>query len=591
MSKGKLFLNLIGGLATATVIAGGVACVIPQSRNALLNELAPHSEIYKEITAENVDLKAEKDTIKKQLDLANSELEETKIALANKTSELETTKASLNKANSELATCRARLSVVEEELATKNQRLAEVESLLETSESNVVTLQQEKAELQSQITILNKEKNDLQSRVNTLNSDKQELQLNIDNLTSEISVLNSTITELNSEIAQLNARVEELNSQLAEYEIYKVEIDKTNPISAITIEDTKLGTIATLTNFNVDVIELYSWQNLTITYEESESGQLFVTLNNVKQETNTITLNGFENKGSNLVVGSIIVIEEQLPTTNVNLFTFNGNILTGYIGTETDIVIPSSYSLGEAMQVTKEFSDSMSLMDYCMEKSFFEFTLYADGTDTTINITCEDDLMNYMGDIDMMAIEYGSIKFDITEQPYIEGNDYQVDTIGDSAFHSCSNLTSVVIPSGVTTIGNGAFMHCTSITSLKIPYGVTSIGEGAFSNLSALTSLEIPTSITTISNSAFIRCKSLKNIEIPSSVKTIGDYAFQFCDGLESIVIQKGVESISYNAFNGCSALTTIYYTGSEEDWNLISINSTNEALLNAEKVFNYVVE
>ena len=56
---------------------------------------------------------------------------------------------------------------------------------------------------------------------------------------------------------------------------------------------------------------------------------------------------------------------------------------------------------------------------------------------------------------------------------------------------------------------------------------------------------------------------------IPSdgSVTSIGSYAFSWCDSLTSVTIPDSVESIDYKAFYECTSFTTVYYGGTEEQW------------------------
>ncbi len=131
-------------------------------------------------------------------------------------------------------------------------------------------------------------------------------------------------------------------------------------------------------------------------------------------------------------------------------------------------------------------------------------------------------------------------------------------SIPSEAFQGCNQLTSVVIPKGVTWIGSYAFNRCRSLTSVVIPEGVTTIEHRTFNFCSSLTSVVIPKGVTWIGSSAFSGCTSLASVSIPEGVTTIGSYSFYNCGRLTSVVIPKGVTLIQSSAFESCSGLTKV---------------------------------
>ena len=112
----------------------------------------------------------------------------------------------------------------------------------------------------------------------------------------------------------------------------------------------------------------------------------------------------------------------------------------------------------------------------------------------------------------------------------------------------------------------------------------------AFDNCHSLTEITITSSVTSIGSNAFSFCSSLTSITIPNSVTSIGSYAFSGCSSLEGATIGNGVTSIGDYAFNNCSCLTTVNYTGTEEQWNAITVGSNNTPLNEANKNYNYVI-
>ena len=139
-----------------------------------------------------------------------------------------------------------------------------------------------------------------------------------------------------------------------------------------------------------------------------------------------------------------------------------------------------------------------------------------------------------------------------------------VTTISLNAFNGCSGLTSVTIPNSVISIGNGAFYGCSGLISVTIGNGVTSIGSSAFYRCYNLTSITIGTAVTTIGESVFLGCNRLTSIIIPNSVVSIGSSAFSSCSNLTSVTIGNGVTSIGSTAFSNCSSLTSVHISDLE---------------------------
>ena len=159
-------------------------------------------------------------------------------------------------------------------------------------------------------------------------------------------------------------------------------------------------------------------------------------------------------------------------------------------------------------------------------------------------------------------------------------------SIGENAFHNCTQLYEVHLGNSLTTIGSDAFGNCNNLSiELDIPNSVTEIGESAFYNCTQLPGITIGTGVKSLVDSTFSGCTKLNSvsfnegsqlesigvdvfsycpftlIELPDTLTTLGNSSF-YNSGLTSIKIPKSVTSIDNNCFGSCSSLRTVEIEG-----------------------------
>ncbi len=179
-------------------------------------------------------------------------------------------------------------------------------------------------------------------------------------------------------------------------------------------------------------------------------------------------------------------------------------------------------------------------------------------------------------------------------------------------------LTDLVIPDSVTEIKRNAFERCHHLKSVKIGSGVEKIDYGAFSACVNLETVDFGEngSLTEIGDRAFSGCSKIttdgkSTFKISDSVKTIGEEAFSGCTSIKKLVIGNGVTEIDNMAFNRCrithviigdsveyiwdnafdmngNTITDVCYTGTEEEWEAITITRGNDELVNATRHYNF---
>ncbi len=201
----------------------------------------------------------------------------------------------------------------------------------------------------------------------------------------------------------------------------------------------------------------------------------------------------------------------------------NGSyIVTGYSGSEVDIVIPDTYN---EIPVTGIYEEAFYGSD--IQSVVFGINISSIGED---------------------AFHNASLLKTLTF------NKSQV-TLGESAFFNCSNLENITFNDGSSfvEISPSVFSRCASLTSVNLSEDMTTIPDSAFSECSSLHSIKLPESITTIGKQAFYGCTSLEQLTIPASVSYVGPSAFRDMTSDQKIIIEGSTD--------GWPATTYVYGT------------------------------
>jgi hypothetical protein len=152
-----------------------------------------------------------------------------------------------------------------------------------------------------------------------------------------------------------------------------------------------------------------------------------------------------------------------------------------------------------------------------------------------------------------------------------------VESIGESAFNNCAQLTNASIGSGIQTIGAGAFLNCQKLQNVKMPSKMyntcnasyfssgTAIQYAYYCVLSAsnedgiLTAYDVETQLGV--DAIFNRTIS---ITFDSSVHIIGDNAFNSNPWVDSIIIPPTIISIGNYAFANCVNMESLVCIGGD---------------------------
>ncbi len=296
--------------------------------------------------------------------------------------------------------------------------------------------------------------------------------------------------------------------------------------------------------------------------------------------------------------------------------------INSYTGTDTVVEIPSEIN---GLKVTK-IADS----GICKNKTLEKLILPEGITTLGEYSVCQNEnLTEIVFPSSLKTIERGAISYDnkLTALNFPEG----LETIENLAVYTCYGLTDINIPSTVSSIGNNFAVCCFALENFNvnqanehycdidgvlynkdrsvlirypehreavgytIPDTVTELAPSAFETAGYLETIVIPDTVTLLGERCFSMCSALKSVKLPQGITEIPQYCFGSSNNLEELFIPKSVTKIGFYSCtyysNNNKAPITVYYEGSEENWNAISIDTGNSGFENAKMIYNFPFE
>jgi hypothetical protein len=121
--------------------------------------------------------------------------------------------------------------------------------------------------------------------------------------------------------------------------------------------------------------------------------------------------------------------------------------------------------------------------------------------------------------------------------------------------------------------------------TVTVKDGTVLIADYAISNCDKITELKLPGSLRHMGEDAIYDCDLITRFDIPSGMETVDSYSIVYCIGLTEVYIPRTVKQIGTAVFGSCSNIKTVYYEGTEAEWNEIEIGNSTY-LTRAERVY-----
>ena len=284
----------------------------------------------------------------------------------------------------------------------------------------------------------------------------------------------------------------------------------------------------------------------TINEDTAISGtvELVVTISdpqNVNLNNITILLNEYE--------------EPEIEHNDLLPFTFNESTLTAYSGSDSEVVIPETYSIRPSDGAFVEGTD-------------YNVTAIGDfafaNCDSIISITIPESINSIGAGAFANCYSFENIYYNAISVSDLSVNNYTFYNAGANG-----NGITLYLGNGVVNIPAYLFNPVSSssefspnIVSTNMPSNITSIGDFAFAYCNKLQNVALSTNLESIGRAAFNQCEMLSNVNLQDCLKlnSIGPFAFGDCSSFTEVTIPQNVASLGKSAFANTPILEKVNY-------------------------------
>lgn len=312
-----MFFKVVAGVLSTLALATGTAMAIPESREFLLNTIAPYSQVYEEQKDKTQELENANNTNLETLNKTREALSKAEQQSLTYQTNLSTAQSSLLSAKSELDTNISQLNVLQTNYDNAQIQISNLQNSLDNANFHIM-------QLNNDLVIMNQEYMNLQDLYNQalMNGDQQiidDLNMQVSNLVIERDILNMQLNDKQMEVDNLYMQLdmERIDRDFYEMRIMdmQMEIDMLNndimmKYEEITqlqmdidrVEQEKMELQTEINNqqeiidqLNMQLTMSFDWANYSISFENANSFDCKnsddeIVLSYVKNETNNIDL-------------------------------------------------------------------------------------------------------------------------------------------------------------------------------------------------------------------------------------------------------------------------------------------------------------